>query len=136
MRRRPVARNGVAAMTSVQKRLKIISFVLIAMCIVLAAVDSMAFAFANTSMGLLQAIIIGVAAVLDAALGVFGIGAANRPSRAELLFPLATIAAVVNIFAALVLVMLPGVYVPNVVNCAVVCLHWHFLKLVRAQALA
>lgn len=122
-------------MTSSQKLLKIMSFASLAMCVALAVLCSMSLSFANTSTGLLQALLIGVAAVIDAVIGVMGIGAANRPSRASGIFVVASLAAVLNIVFAVVLVMLPGLWAGNVVNCVVVCVYWHFVRIVRMQSL-
>lgn len=122
-------------MTSSQKALKLCSFAVLIMCIVLAIVDSSTFAFANTSSGLLQAILIGAAAVLNIAIGVLGIGAANKPVRAQGLFMWGSLVAVLNIVFAVVLVMMPGVWYANVINCVVVCLYWHNLRIVRVESL-
>ncbi len=136
-------------MSSNQKWLKIMSFLSILAGVGMAVWTSFSLAFANTSLGLLLAICMGVQAFLDVALGVFGIGAANKPVRAEGLYYIAMVwlALILNVVAVIVIALIGGggqtedmVYafvsldIPSIINLVVVFFYCRFARLVRAQS--
>lgn len=137
------------AMSSNQKWLKIMSFIAILAGVGMAVWTSVSLAFANTAPGLLLAICMGAQAFLDVALGVFGIGAANKPVRSEGLYYIATVwlALILNVAAVIVIAFIGGggemdstayaivsLDIPSVINLVVVFFYARFARLVRVQS--
>ena len=121
-------------MSQNQKILKIMSFVAVIAALGMAWWSSMAIAFANTSPGLLLAICSVVPCVLDLFLGVWGIGAANRPARAyATMYVGVTLLALV--VAVVVYVLLNGFVWPAIVNLVIVAVYYYFSRAVRFEAL-
>lgn len=133
-----VARAGRGlAMSQNQKLLKIMSFIALIAAFGMAAFAVMSLAFANTSPGLLLAICVIVQCFLDAALGVWGVAAANRPARScETPFVgLSWLALVLNIAAVVVTVLIGGFPWPPIVNCVIVFVYFYYARNVRQEAL-
>lgn len=124
-------------MSQNQKILKIMSFVAVIAALGMACWSSMAIAFANTSPGLLLAICSVVPCVLDLFLGVWGIGAANRPARAyaTMYVGVTLLALVLNAVAVVVYVLLNGFVWPAIVNLVIVAVYYYFSRAVRFEAL-
>ena len=118
-------------MSQNQKILKIMSFVAVIAALGMAWWSSMAIAFANTSPGLLLAICSVVPCVLDLFLGVWGIGAANRPMYVGVTL----LALVLNAVAVVVYVLLNGFVWPAIVNLVIVAVYYYFSRAVRFEAL-
>ena len=97
-------------MTQNQKMLKIASFITLLAAFGMAADSVMTLAFANTGPGLLLSICVIVQCLLDAVLGVWGIAAANKPTRSvETPFVgLNWLALVLNVVAVVVTVLIGG----------------------------
>ena len=138
-------------MSSNQKWLKIMSFLAVLAGIGMAVWTSFSLAFANTSVGLLLAMCMGVQAVFDFLIGIFGIGAANKPVRAEGLYYIATVwlTFILNLVAVIVIALIGGsgedtdvVYafisldIPSLINLVIVFFYVRFARLVRAQSAA
>lgn len=124
-------------MSQNQKLLKIMSFVAVAAALGMAWWTATAIAFADTSTGLLLAICSVVPCVLDLFLGVWGIGAANRPARAYAprYVGITLLALVLNVVAAVVYILLNGFVVPSIANLAIVAVYYYFSRAVRIEAL-
>lgn len=124
-------------MSQNQKMLKIMSFAAVIAAFAMAAYSVMAISFANTSTGLLLATCVVVPCFLDAALGVWGIGAANKPVRScgTLYVGLVFLAVVLNLVAVVVTVLIGGFPWPSIVNCIIVCAYSYFARGVRQEAL-
>lgn len=120
-----------------QKMLKIMSFVAIVAALDMAAYSAMALSFANTPQGLLLATCTIVQCFLDAALGVWGIGAANKPTRAcaSPFVGLIWLALVLNLAIVVVTVLLGGFPWAPVLNAVLVVAYFYFARNVRAEAL-
>ena len=117
-------------MSQNQKILKIMSFVAVIAALGMAWWSSMAIAF-------LLAICSVVPCVLDLFLGVWGIGAANRPARAyaTMYVGVTLLALVLNAVAVVVYVLLNGFVWPAIVNLVIVAVYYYFSRAVRFEAL-
>lgn len=124
-------------MSQNQKMLKIMSFITLIAAFGMAAYAAMSIAFANTSPGLLLAICVIVQCFLDAALGVWGIGAANKPARSvETPFVgLNWLALVLNVVAVVVTVLIGGFPWAPIVNAVIVAVYFFYARNVRQEAL-
>ncbi len=124
-------------MSSNQKMLKIMSFVTVVAALAMAAWTGMSFMFANTSTGLLLALCVLVPAVLDAVLGVFGVGVANKPARGTGIYyiGLSWLALVLNVVAVIVYVLIGGMTWPSIANLVVIVVYFHFSRRVRFEAM-
>lgn len=124
-------------MSQNQKMLKIMSFVAVIATLGMAWWSSVAIAFANSSPGLLLALCSVVPCVLDLFLGVWGIGAANRPARAYATpyVGLTLLALVLNAVAVVVYVFLNGFVWPAIANLVIVAVYYYFSRAVRIEAL-
>ena len=120
-----------------QKILKIMSFVAVVAAIAMAGWTGTSLMFANTSPGLLLAICSLVTAVLDAMLGVWGIGVANRPARGLGVYYIGVtwLAVVLNVVAVIVYVFIGGLVVPAAINLAIVAVYFYYSRHVRIEAL-
>ena len=78
-----------------------------------------------------------VPCVLDLFLGVWGIGAANRPARAyaTMYVGVTLLALVLNAVAVMVYVLLNGFVWPAIVNLVIVAVYYYFSRAVRFEAL-
>lgn len=120
-----------------QKALKVLSLIAVVAAIAMAGWTGMSFMFANTSPGLLLAICSLVTAFLDLALGVWGIGVANRPARGmEVYYIGATwLAVVLNVVSVVTYVFIDGFIWPAAVNLVLVALYLFYSRKVRFEAL-
>lgn len=124
-------------MSSNQKMLKIMSFVCVIAAIAMAAWTGLSLSFANTSPGLLLAICSLVPALCDAALGVWGIGVANKPARGMTVYYIGItwLAVVLNVVAVVVYVFIGGMVAPSIVNLVITGVYFYYSRHVRFEAL-
>lgn len=124
-------------MSQNQKMLKILSFITVIAAFGMAAYTVTSLAFANTSPGLLLAICAVVQCFLDAALGVWGVGAANKPVRScsTPYVLLVLLAVVLNVVAVVVTVLIGGFPWAPIVNAVVVLVYGNYARNVRREAL-
>ena len=124
-------------MSQNQKLLKIMSFVTVVAALGMAWWTFVSFMFANNSIGLLLAISALVPCLLDVPLGMWGIGAANKPARAcETYYVAITwLAVVLNAVSVVVFVLIGGYALPSIVNCVIVVAYLYFSRGVRLEAL-
>lgn len=124
-------------MSQNQKMLKIMSFIIIVAAIGMAAWTGMSFMFANTSTGLLLAICALVPTLLDAFLGVLGIGVANKPARGlgAYYVGMTWLSLVLNVVAVVVFVLIGGMPAPSIVNLVVAAVYLYYSRRVRFEAL-
>lgn len=124
-------------MSSNQKMLKIMSFITILAAFGMGVWTFFALAFADTPQGLLLAISALVPCVLDVLLGCYGVGAANKPalSCGTIYVAMNFLAAVLNIVAVVIYVLIGGMPAPSILNCAIVLAYWYFARNVRKEAL-
>ena len=136
-------------MSQNQKLLKIMSLIAVPAGIGMAVWTSFSLFFANTPQGLLLTICMGVPAIFDLALGVYGIAAANRPARTEALYYvwMTWLALLLNIVAVVVIAFIGTsgsddvVYafislgIPSVLNLVIVALYCKYARAVRIESL-
>ena len=124
-------------MSQNQKMLKIASFITLLAAFGMAADSVMTLSFANTGPGLLLAICVIVQCLLDAVLGVWGIAAANKPTRSvETPFVgLNWLALVLNVVAVVVTVLIGGFPWAPILNAIVVFFYFFYARNVREEAL-
>lgn len=124
-------------MSSNQKMLKIMSFIAIIAAFGMGVWTYFSIMFANTPQGLLLAISAVIPCVLDVLLGCYGIGAANKPalSCGTIYIAMYYLAAVLNVVAAGIYILIGGMPVPSIINCIVVLVYCYFAQKVRQEAL-
>lgn len=124
-------------MSQNQKYLKIMSFVAVIATLAMAWWTSATIAGADTSEGLLLSLFAVVPCVLDLFLGVWGIGAANRPARSFGIpyRALVLLAVALNIVAVVIYVLMDGMVWPAVANTVVVLVYAGRARAVRLEAL-
>lgn len=123
-------------MSTMRKALKIMSFVLVIFAIVLLVFNVNQVMIAESALDYVSVVCTLICFALDLVLCAKGIGAANRPSRAESSTTLSVVTCVVNVASMILWVVdattagiLPGI------NAILVCVFTFLLYAVKKEAL-
>lgn len=123
-------------MSTMRKTLKILSFVLVIFAVVLLVFDVNQVMVAEETMDYVAVVCTLVCFALDLFLCYKGIGAANRPSRAQEMTTSSTVSCVVNAASSVVWLVVGGMAaISQVINAIIVCAFTLVAYSVKKEAL-